>query len=165
MPDTRGQAVIIGAGPGLGRSLALRVSRDGHPVALIGRRLVPLAALADEVANSGGMATTVEADAADPHQISAAVQKVGERGSIEVIVYNAAMFAGPLTTSDLSTLHSAMDVNVNSAIVAVQAGLPYLRASQGSVLLTGGGLAVQPNSAAGGLSVGKAAFADGRRRG
>ncbi|MGY1503151.1 SDR family NAD(P)-dependent oxidoreductase [Streptomyces sp. QTS52] len=49
-------------------------------------------------------------------------------------------------------------VNVAGAVVAAQTVLPHLRDGQGSLLFTGGGLALQPSPAYATLSVGKAAL-------
>ncbi len=53
--DLAGRAAIVnGAGGGLGRQFALTLARAGARVALAGRRIAPLAALAEEIQASDG---------------------------------------------------------------------------------------------------------------
>lgn len=60
----KGLAVVIGAGPGLGASLAARLAREGHPVALISRTKYRLDDVADVLRESGATVVVAEADAA-----------------------------------------------------------------------------------------------------
>jgi NADP-dependent 3-hydroxy acid dehydrogenase YdfG len=73
-----------------------------------------------------------------------------------VLVYNAAGAGGPLTRSGPDALRRASEVNLHSLVEAVTVLLPQLQQTRGTVLVTGGGLALHPASAVGILSVGKA---------
>jgi NAD(P)-dependent dehydrogenase (short-subunit alcohol dehydrogenase family) len=63
-------AVVIGAGPGLGRSIARRFAREGMPVALLARRQETVDATA---ATLGGPVLPLRADAADESSLLAAL--------------------------------------------------------------------------------------------
>ncbi|MGD9955319.1 MAG: SDR family NAD(P)-dependent oxidoreductase [Candidatus Nanopelagicales bacterium] len=151
-------AVVVGAGPGVGRELALVVAREGYDVALVGRRSEPIEAIAAELRASGASVETLLADAADPSSMVNVLRERDDRVPTEVLVYN------PVSRSDLTlarigvdALRSSLDVNVVSAVAAVQAVLPSLMATEGAVLVTGGGSALNPRAPYGVLSVGKAA--------
>jgi len=151
-------AVVVGAGPGVGRELALVLAREGYDVALVGRRSEPIEAIAEELRALGPRVETLLADAADPSSITDVLRERDGAVPTEVLVYN------PVTRSDLTlarigvdALRSSLDVNVVSAVAAVQAVLPSLVAAEGAVLVTGGGSALNPRAPYGVLSVGKAA--------
>jgi len=62
-------------------------------------------------------------------------------GPITVVHWNAyAGGAGDLTTASPDELRTSLDVGVIGLVAAVQAALPDLKAQQGAVLVTGGGL-------------------------
>jgi short-subunit dehydrogenase len=152
------QAVVIGVGPGLGRSLALTYARNGLDVGLVARDAGRLQQLADEIRRLGRTATVETADAADPSSVASAVEKLSARTPISLLSYNAAMEGPKLSDVDIDVLRAASEVNLHSPIAAVRAALPDLKAHHGTVLFTGGGLALYPSGDYGVLSVGKAAL-------
>ena len=80
-------ALITGGGSGLGRSMALELSRLGAKVAVCGRRPEPLA---ETVAEMGG-GVAVQCDVRDPEQVEAAFVAAEEAlGPVTTLVNNAA---------------------------------------------------------------------------
>jgi short-subunit dehydrogenase len=148
--------LVIGAGPGIGRSLALHLAQAGHPIALVARGAEHLRALAAQLTAAGARVISRQADAADAGTLAEVVTALRDEGPIGVLAYNAVYSPGQLATADLADLRTSLEVNVVSAIAATQAALPDLEAVGGSVLLTGGGLALFPNNEYGVLSLGKA---------
>jgi NAD(P)-dependent dehydrogenase (short-subunit alcohol dehydrogenase family) len=155
MTSNASHAIVIGAGSGLGRSLALRFAREGYDVALLARNEQRLAALADEVRATGRQATVVPCDASDLEQVRTAVAGVTALGPVGILAYNASVFGERLVDTDLTALQQATTVNVLAPIAAVQAARESLEEAGGSVLLTGGGLALEPSAPWGLLSLGK----------
>jgi NAD(P)-dependent dehydrogenase (short-subunit alcohol dehydrogenase family) len=145
------RCIVIGFGPGLGAAIARRFAAEGFAVTGLARAPARHAALA-------GPGVSLEtADAGDPSSLATALA-----GGAEVLVYNAyrASIAMPgpsvLAPADLA---ADLAVNVTGALAAVQAVLPGMRAAgRGSLLLTGGGLALNPTNwlPAASLAVGKA---------
>lgn len=157
---SKGTALIVGVGPGLGLALAEAFARDGHPVALFGRDAVRLENHAAELTSQGFTAGAYQADAGDSEALRAALGRaVDDRGAPEVLVYNAAVLQADTPTGlDADAWAQTLAVNVTGAVVAAQTVLPLLRDGRGSLLFTGGGLALRPSPEYTTLSVGKAAL-------
>lgn len=161
MSDTRPVALIIGMGPGLSAALAERFAEAGYAIAGFARSPEKSAALAAEMAEKGQKLDMRAVDAGDFTMLGTAVRAVeAQLGPIEVLIYNAfSATPAPPSQIPLEALVSDFRVNVGGALAAVQAVLPAMQArGRGSILLTGGGLALDPTGwlPAASLAVGKA---------
>ncbi|MET7335288.1 SDR family NAD(P)-dependent oxidoreductase [Nonomuraea sp. NPDC005650] len=141
-------AVIIGAGPGIGRSVARRFAREGLRVAVVSR---------------GGTtfdldgALAYKADSTDEAQLKAALDAAAaELGTPDAVVYNAALIRPD--TPDEATVRAQLDawaVNVVGALIAAAHVAPAMaRRGSGSFLITGG--MPEPKARYVSLSLGKA---------
>src|SRR5690242_7857435 len=82
-------ALVTGAGPGLGASLARRFAKD-YTIAINARDKSAVRALAGEIRASGGDALEVPGDIGDRNQVAAMFRSIRERlGPPEVLLYNA----------------------------------------------------------------------------
>ncbi len=147
---------IVGAGPGIGLAVAKKFAAEGFGVALLSRQQAKLEELAAEV---GVGARGYQADAGDEASLRAALAKCTEElGNPSVLVYNASVM-NPGLPSVVATEHLLEDfkVNVAGAAVAAQAVIPAMRkAGGGTILITGGGLALEPYPHYSSLAIGKA---------
>lgn len=157
---TAGSVIIVGVGPNLGAALARAFAAAGHPVALLARDADALRGLVGELRQRGVRAATYAADAADPAALrEALVTAFDELGPPEVLVYNAAMLREDTPTDgDDAGWAAAMAVDVLGAKTAAEVVLGRLPNRRGSLLFTGGGLAVHPSPTYASVSVGKAAL-------
>jgi short-subunit dehydrogenase len=152
---------VVGAGPGVGLAVAKRFSREGFDVALIARRVEALDEYTAELAHDGVGARGFAADTSDEPGLRQAFADIrASLGSPEVLVYNAAVLKqgrpSELLVEDV--IHD-FRVNVTGALVAAQEVIPAMRANRGgTILLTGGGLALSPDPAFASLALGKAAI-------
>ncbi|MCO5993495.1 SDR family NAD(P)-dependent oxidoreductase [Actinoallomurus rhizosphaericola] len=150
-------AVIIGAGPGIGRAVARRFAREGLPVALVARSQATLKATVDAVAPTGVQVLALSADAADETSLRAALDEAAaELGAPEVVVYNAAIIR-PDGPGDLTVREhlDAWAVNVVGALTAAAHVAPGMAArGRGTFLITGG--MPEPKREYVSLSLGKA---------
>jgi len=153
--------LIIGAGPGLGNSLARRFGQGGYRVTLLARSTDGLGELAAALDDTGAVVDTLTADAGDPEDLRATLTSLYARaGAPGLLVYNAAKGApDSLMPSDARDLHRAYDVDVVGAIVATQVAAPAMQAAGGgTIICTGGGFADHPVPVLATLSLGKAAL-------
>ncbi|MBS2534101.1 SDR family NAD(P)-dependent oxidoreductase [Catenulispora sp. NF23] len=156
----KGSALIVGVGPGLGLALARTFSQAGHPVAMIGRDHERLAQYASTLAAEGRTARPFQADAADAEQLQSALRDaVDTLGAPEILIYNAAILAPDTPIElDADTFAQRFAVNVTGAVIATRTVLPLLAHGRGTLLFTGGALALHPSPELMSLSVGKAAL-------
>jgi short-subunit dehydrogenase len=153
---------IIGAGPGLGASVARRFGREGFDVALVSRRQERVDALAAELADSGVTARGFAADVRDPKALAAALDTAsGALGPIEVLQYSPVPqpeFMRPVLETGPEDLVGPIELSVYGPIAAVRQVLPGMRSlGRGTVLLVNGGSAVIPHADRAGTSIAFAA--------
>lgn len=149
----------IGAGPGIGFATAERFARGGFQIVLSARDAARTAALADRLGASGHAAEARVVDAGDPASVAALVRDVETAlGGVDVLHFNAAsMRKATLADQPRETFNSDLAVNIGGALAAAQAAAPAMIArGSGSILLTGGGFALQPHPDYLSLSIGKA---------
>lgn len=154
----------IGAGPGIGLATARRFAREGYKIVLSARNADRLRQSAVSFEAQGIEVETRTVDASDPAAVAALVAGIGP--DLHVLHYNAGVLhygtdASLLTRGiddeSVASLVSDLHINITSALAACKAALPALRAHKsGSILLTGGGLGVNPSGNFFTLSIGKA---------
>lgn len=152
--------MIVGAGPGIGQATARRFGRGGWKVVLTGRSADRLAALAAELSAQGIAAHAIPADATDPVALRAAVAEADEMtGGLAVVHFNA----GVVRNQDLFSMTD--EEIVSDLAIDVTAGFNTIRAAAetfgnrgGTILVTGGGLGIQPSADWAVLGAGKAAL-------
>ena len=149
--------LVVGAGPGVGGSVARRFGRDGYDAALVGLDEAVLTEVGRSLQADGVDAHWAAADITDEQAFSAAVAKLGETtGRIDVLHFNPSAFRqkSPL---ELSPEELAADVTlgVGALLTAVQAARPFMSAG-GRVTATGSMAADKPWNEAASLGVQKA---------
>jgi NAD(P)-dependent dehydrogenase (short-subunit alcohol dehydrogenase family) len=150
-------AVIIGAGPGIGRSVARRFAREGLPVALVARSETTLEGVAGAVASAGVPVVRLVADCTDETALRAALDTAAAKfGTRDVVVYNAAIIQrDALGELSVEAHLAAWAVNVvGASVAAAHVGPAMARRGSGSFLITGGIPEPKPDYAS--LSLGKA---------
>ncbi len=152
------RALIVGAGPGLGASLARAFAREcGMRVAVAARRRDQLEAIAAETG-----AVPLVADASNATAVGAlfdaAAQALG--GAPDVVVYNASQrVRGPFVEVDAEAVARAIDVTAMAAFrVAQQAVRRMLPERHGAVLFTGASAGVKGFAQSAAFAMGKFAL-------
>ncbi len=154
--------VVVAAGPGLGRAVALRFAREGAAVGLVARSTDKLGDLVSEVWGAGARAVaTAAADVGDESALRRALGVLrAELGEATALVYNGSAYVeGSVTALPVERLRLALDVGVVGALVAAQEAVPAMRAAgRGTVLLTGSVAADRASTSAAAVGVAKAAL-------
>ena len=113
-------AVVTGAGSGIGRAVALALSKEGYAVALAGRRKDALEATAKA---ASGKTLAVPTDVGDPTQVAALFDKVkAELGRLDVLFNNAGKGAPAIPLEDLTfeQWKSVVDANLTGVFLCTQ---------------------------------------------
>ncbi len=113
-------AVVTGASRGIGRAVALRLSRS-HQVVAIARDQARLQSLCEEIVGSGGECRALPLDLADPVVIEPGLRDV----EAEVLVNNAGVITKrPLLQMTPDEWQEMMDVNVSALFHVTRQLLP-----------------------------------------
>jgi NAD(P)-dependent dehydrogenase (short-subunit alcohol dehydrogenase family) len=150
-----GTAIVIGAGPGIGLSVARRIAREDLPIGVIARAEPTVAS--SMAALSGHDVHGVAADATDEAALRRALDELAHRlGPPELLVYNAARIRADAVGELTAAQHlDAWAVNVVGAITAAAHVAPDMaERGRGTIVITGG--MPQPLPAYTSLSLGKA---------
>jgi short-subunit dehydrogenase len=153
--------VIVGAGPGLGLNVARRFAQGGFDIALISRDQSKLDGLSETLNSEGYTAQGFAADAAIEQELQSAFSRITQwNGDIGALVYNAsAMIPDNVLDMTPSSMMDKMAPNLGGAICSVNQVLPLMRGrGGGTILITGGGLGLEPYPNWASLSAGKAAL-------
>ncbi len=152
------RALIVGAGPGLGASLARAFTCEcGMRVAVAARRREPLEVIAAET-GAVPLVTDASNGAAVGALFDAAAQALG--GAPDVVVYNASQrVRGPFIEVDADAVARAVDVTAIAAFrVAQQAVRRMLPERHGAVLFTGASAGVKGFAQSAAFAMGKFAL-------
>lgn len=115
-------AIVTGAGSGLGRHFALALARAGARLALAGRRIAPLTALAAEIEGFDRRAMPLQLDVSDPASVKEAVAAAEtELGPIGILVNNAGVTVSkPVLEQSEREWDTVLDTNLKGAWLMAQ---------------------------------------------
>lgn len=151
--------IVVGAGPGVGASVARRFGRAGYDVALIARSPDFLEALGTELQESGVTTGWTPVDIADAESLTAAIERFGRHlGHVDALHFNPSVFRqrDPLNLGPAELL-ADVNVGVASLLTAVQAARAFMPRG-GRITATGSIAADRPWHEACSLGVQKAAL-------
>jgi NADP-dependent 3-hydroxy acid dehydrogenase YdfG len=145
-----GPIFIVGAGPGVGASVARRFAREGHPVGLVARNRERLDALVAELESAGARAAASVADVRKPAAVRAALDElVAALGPAEILCVSPlpdVSLIKPVTETTAEDFREAFDLGMAGTAAAVTAVVPAMReARTGTLLFTTGSAVLNPN--------------------
>jgi gluconate 5-dehydrogenase len=129
-------AVVTGAGRGLGRAVALALAAEGTSVWICSENRSELAATASLIAEAGGQARPIQTDLSDPDACRAFVEMVTRDASqLRAIINNAAVLRlTRLEDLTLSEWSHTIAVNLTAPVLLTRDFLPLLADAGGSVI-------------------------------
>lgn len=137
-------AVITGAGRGIGRAIALEFAQEGARLFLLARSEDELQQTCDLVGANGGTADYLVCDVSDILAVNRTFDKISAKMPwIDVLVNNAGVQVpiGPFTQNDLGEWRRTVEVNLFGTIYCSRAVLPGMEErGYGKIInLSGGG--------------------------
>jgi NADP-dependent 3-hydroxy acid dehydrogenase YdfG len=158
---------IIGAGKGLGLTVARRFGREGFAVALISRNQHRVDDLAATLAAEGITAAGFTANVRDADSLTAALEAAtAALGPIEVLQYSplpAKEFMRPVLETAVADLVGPVEFSIYGPVTAARHVIPGMRTlGRGTILFVNGASAVRPGARVTGTSVafaGESAYA------
>ncbi|WP_180900291.1 SDR family NAD(P)-dependent oxidoreductase [Martelella soudanensis] len=121
--------VITGAGTGMGRATAIRLSKEGARSVLVGRRSEPLEQLAGEIIADGGSALAIACDIGSETAVRAMVQQaIDTNGRIDGLFANAGVLGAfkPLVETEVANFKELVATNMLGTFLSLKHCLPYL---------------------------------------
>ncbi|MGJ4843868.1 SDR family NAD(P)-dependent oxidoreductase [Leifsonia sp. Le1] len=144
---------IVGAGSGLGLSIARVFGSQGFSVALVSRTQAKLDDLAGQLTAAGIDAAGFAADVMDPASVAAAFGRItGRFGPVDVLEYSPAphnpvpgLRNATALEADRDSIQPQLDYYLYGGIAATEQVLPgMLERGSGSILYTTGGSSMDP---------------------
>jgi NAD(P)-dependent dehydrogenase (short-subunit alcohol dehydrogenase family) len=143
MPDQDGsiprrlggrRAIVTGAGAGIGRAIALRLSAEGARVIVADLDLQAAEAVAREV---GSDALAHEVDVSDEDSVAAMIARArGEWGGLDVLVNNAGIGVAATTPdTDTGDWRRVLDVCLTGTFFTMKHAIPVLREGGGGAII------------------------------
>lgn len=136
-------AIVTGPAKGMGRAVTLALARAGADLALAGRDLAPVHAVADEVKTLGRRALVLRCDVTSPAEVDATVKAtLAEFGRVDILV-NVAGGSGPVGPSTWETTPEQFDdiiaINTKGCFLAIRAVLPVMIGQRSGKIVNVGG--------------------------
>jgi NAD(P)-dependent dehydrogenase (short-subunit alcohol dehydrogenase family) len=152
MADSKGIALVTGAGSGIGEAVAIALASAGFDLVLTGRRREQLDRVAGLI---GARAAVVPSDLTDPASVAALFAAVKERhGRLDVLFNNAGTNAPAINLEDLSVeqWRGVIDTNVTGVFLCIQEAFRLMKDQdpRGGRIINNGSISStmpRPNSA------------------
>lgn len=141
-------AVVTGAGTGLGRQSALALAAAGFRVALLGRTAATLEETAGRVVSPATRPLVLPADVSDPAAVDGAfAQVMAQWGRVDVLVNNAGIAgpSGPLEDVTAAEWDEVLAINVTGSFLCAQHAIRIMKTQrpQGGRIINIGSVAAQ----------------------
>ncbi|GLK56598.1 NAD(P)-dependent dehydrogenase (short-subunit alcohol dehydrogenase family) [Methylopila capsulata] len=151
---------IIGAGPGIGEAAAERFGREGWKAVVSSRSPKNLDPMVARLTGKGIEAHGVVLDATSAASLRVAMRTADRiSGGLTAVLYNAAFVRQQdLFSMTDAEVESDVAVNITGGFHAIRAAAETFGDRGGSILVTGGGLTVEPHASYASLGAGKAAL-------
>ena len=128
MSLTNKVAFVTGASQGIGRTIALRLAKEGATVAVAARNQEKLNELVAEITAAGGKAGAFALDVADEEQVKMTVKGIiGQFGKIDILVNNAGITKDQLVMRmKRADWDAVLQTNLTSAYLCIQQTIPSM---------------------------------------
>lgn len=155
-------ALVTGAGSGIGKAAALKLSKAGAKIGALDHTIENAEKTVKRITSGGGQAIALEADISDSTAMEAAVQCIrDEWGRLDVVLANAGINGvwAPIEELTADEWNQTLTVNLTGTFLTVKYAIPLLKERGGSVIITSSinGTRIFSNAGASAYSSSKAA--------
>ncbi|KQW97475.1 3-ketoacyl-ACP reductase [Flavobacterium sp. Root420] len=121
-------ALITGAGKGIGKAIAIALAKEGVNVILVSRTQTDIDQLADEASNLGVKSLALAADVSDMDSINSAVEKaLAKFKTIDILINNAGIAAfGKFMELEPTEWEKIIQVNLMGTYYTTRAVIPNM---------------------------------------
>ena len=126
-------AIVTGAASGIGREIAIELSRAGAAVAVADINIDGAQAVAIDIKKVGGKAIGVAMDVTDEAAVETGTRQVVERlGAIDILVSNAGIqIVNPIESYEFADWKKLLAIHLDGAFLTTRAALPYMYQEDG----------------------------------
>ena len=155
-------AIVTGAGSGIGKAAAILFAKEGAAVCLVSRTEEELRETVDEIERAGGTAIYRVADVSAPDEMQRAVAAAVEAfGGLDIVFANAGINGvwSPIEELEPDEWDKTLDINLKGTFLTVKYAIPHLKKDGGSIVITASvnGTRIFSNAGATAYSCSKAA--------
>ena len=126
-------ALITGAGSGIGRAIAIQLSKDGYSIVLAGRRREALEETAQLSGAEEDNTLVFPSDVSNPEDVTKLFRETDARfGRIDLLFNNAGIFTPSASIEDVALEHwqAAIEVNLTGAFLCTQQAFRLMKHQQ-----------------------------------
>lgn len=125
--------IVIGASSGIGRAIAVRLSKQGAKVVLASPAVQKLEVLSEILPDS----YVVPTDISKREDVSGLIQKtIDHYGRIDVLIQAAGRtYVAPVESIDIQRYHEQFQLDVVGPLTAMQELIPILRRERGGLMI------------------------------
>jgi len=148
----------VGAGPGLGASVAQRFAKEGYTAALVARTQSKLKEIQNGIEALGQRALPFSADVTSEKELERVFHEITENeGAIEILVYNAGDFkTQSVLDIDPEGFKRSWEINCMGAFLCSKLVLPgMIEKKRGTIIFTGATASKRGGAMFSRLAVGK----------
>eukprot|EP00467_Chlorarachnion_reptans_P013650 CAMPEP_0114510362 /NCGR_PEP_ID=MMETSP0109-20121206/13742_1 /TAXON_ID=29199 /ORGANISM="Chlorarachnion reptans, Strain CCCM449" /LENGTH=225 /DNA_ID=CAMNT_0001689655 /DNA_START=51 /DNA_END=725 /DNA_ORIENTATION=+ len=129
---------VVGVGPGLGGSVAVKFAKEGYTVVCMSRKESSCKGTMERIKEIGGKSTFIPIDVCDEKKVTNAFDEVKKIGVCHVMVYNAGNAArGGLLELDLQAFKKTWEVGCFGALLCARQVIPSMvEQKAGTILIT-----------------------------
>jgi NAD(P)-dependent dehydrogenase (short-subunit alcohol dehydrogenase family) len=162
---SRKVAVVVGASPGIGRAIAVRLAQEGAHVVVADVNRSAAEETAAEVGKAAGRDTAVpeSVDCSDRESMRSLLERAAlAYGGIDILLQTAALFFPPGEDGRVTDdqWRRTLDVNLTGSYIAAEEAYRLMReqGTEGSIVLLSSANAVVPKKGSAAYDAGKAAL-------
>jgi short-subunit dehydrogenase len=133
-------AVVAGWGVGVGDAVVKAFAKEGFSFALLSRNQAKLDKAVDDYAKEGITAKGYAVDLGEHKEVASVIARVhDDLGAVEVLVWNAVAGLANIAKGSPEVFVNELKIGIGGLQAATQAALEDLKATKGSIFVSGGG--------------------------